>query len=73
MVNEQTNILLRYNAFFVGIKRTILVSRLINTVMAVIPSNSGKLMTKSVVICCHFRFGRGIGCNNLPFSCGLTL
>ena len=35
--------------------------------IAVVPSDSGKSMTRSVVICCHFCSGSGIGCNTPAF------
>ena len=35
--------------------------------MAVYPSNSSKYVTKSIVICCHFLFGSGIGYNAPAF------
>ena len=35
--------------------------------MAVFPSDSGKSVTRSIIICCHFRSGSGIGCSAPAF------
>ena len=48
-------------------KCIILVSWSTNTAMAVIPSDSGKSVTTSIVIYCHFHSGKGIGCSKPAF------
>ena len=50
-----------------GTKWTILVNQSTNTAIAIIPSDSGKSVTRSVMICCHFRSGNGIGCSKPTF------
>ena len=50
-----------------GKKCTILVKRSTKTATVVLPSDYGKPVTRSVVICCQARSGRGIGCKAPAF------
>ena len=54
-------------SFVHGAKWTIFERQSTNMAMAVFPSDYGKSVTRSVVICCHFRSGSGIGCSTPAF------
>ena len=54
-------------SFVHGAKWAIFERRSTNRTIEVFPSDFGKSMTRSVVICCHFCFGIGIGYNAPAF------
>ena len=54
-------------SFVHGAKWIIFERRSTNMTMVVFASDSSKLVTRSLVICCHFRFGNGIGYSTSAF------
>ena len=72
MVKEQTSILLSWNILFGGAQCIIFVSRLTNTVMAIIPSDSGKSLV-SQSLCCALCPGVNCGTVLGASECGLGL